>query len=89
MAKKLPDLKELGESLNIPKAKYLRKPELIGLILAQKEESKAPEPTAKEKTAKASKAKAVEKPAKEAAPKAKAVKKAAPKKAKKDDKSAE
>ena len=34
LAKKLPELKELGESLNIPKAKYLRKPDLITQIMA-------------------------------------------------------
>lgn len=34
LAKKLPELKELGESLNIPKAKYMRKPELIQEIMA-------------------------------------------------------
>ena len=37
LAKKLPDLKELGESLNIPKAKYMRKPELIEQIMATNE----------------------------------------------------
>lgn len=31
---KLPDLKEVGMSLNIPKAKYMRKPELVEAILA-------------------------------------------------------
>ncbi len=36
MAQKLPDLKDLAESLNIPKARYMRKPELIELILEQK-----------------------------------------------------
>ncbi len=33
-AKKLPELKAIGESLSIPKAKYLRKPELIEKIVA-------------------------------------------------------
>ncbi len=33
-AKKLPDLKELGESLSIPKTRYMRKPELVEAILA-------------------------------------------------------
>ena len=33
---KLPELKEIAENLNIPKAKYLRKPELIELLLAKK-----------------------------------------------------
>jgi transcription termination factor Rho len=33
LAKKLPELKEIGLSLSIPKAKYLRKPELIEKIM--------------------------------------------------------
>ena len=32
--KKLPELKEIGIGLSIPKAKYMRKPELIESILA-------------------------------------------------------
>lgn len=34
LVKKLPELKGLAESLNIPKAKYLNKPELISRIMA-------------------------------------------------------
>ena len=59
-AKKLPDLKEIGESLNIPKARYLRKPELVELILAHKAEDAAPE-TVKDQATKAPKPKAAPK----------------------------
>ena len=34
-ARKLPELKDLGDSLGIPKAKYMKKDELISAILAQ------------------------------------------------------
>ncbi|MCH8554362.1 MAG: transcription termination factor Rho [Schleiferiaceae bacterium] len=36
---KLPELKELGVKLNIPKAKYLRKPELVAAIAAREGQS--------------------------------------------------
>ena len=39
LAKKLPELKEIGLSLSIPKANYLRKPELIEKIMASGKES--------------------------------------------------
>lgn len=39
-AKKLPELKEIGIGLSIPKAKYMRKPELIQSILEHKSEGK-------------------------------------------------
>lgn len=44
LVKKLPDLKDLAESLNIPKARYMRKPELIEKILALPEGSLGAEP---------------------------------------------
>jgi transcription termination factor Rho len=49
LVKKLPELKDLAESLNIPKAKYMRKPELITQIMAieppkREEKQEAPRP---------------------------------------------
>lgn len=50
-AKKLPELKEIGIALNIPKARYMRKPELIDAIVGGGDSSSDEKPKAPRKEA--------------------------------------